>query len=139
MKKLNLIEHTHRRLNILTGEWILVSPHRTMRPWQGKLEKTIPENKSHYGLSKDYEVSSKELDLLVEAASTIEGIIGARMMGAGFGGCTTNLVEEAAVESFTDLIIDQYLHKAGKELKVHIGTITSGTERITETIPLYTI
>jgi UDPglucose--hexose-1-phosphate uridylyltransferase len=48
MKKLNLIEHTHRRLNILTGEWILVSPHRTMRPWQGKLEKTIPENKPHY-------------------------------------------------------------------------------------------
>jgi len=94
---------------------------------------------SHYGLSKDYEVSSKELDLLVEAASTIEGVIGARMMGAGFGGCTVNLVEEAAVESFTDLIIDQYLHKAGKELKVHIGTITSGTERITETIPLYTI
>jgi galactokinase len=59
---------------------------------------------SHRGLSKDYEVSSSELDLLVEIASTHSGVLGSRMMGAGFGGCTINLVEEKEVDSFIGLI-----------------------------------
>ncbi|AWX43692.1 UDP-glucose--hexose-1-phosphate uridylyltransferase [Flagellimonas maritima] len=46
--KLELNEHPHRRLNILTGEWVLVSPHRTKRPWQGKQEKTGQEKKPNY-------------------------------------------------------------------------------------------
>ena len=49
---------------------------------------------SHYGLSQQYKVSCKELDFLVEQATRINGIIGARMMGGGFGGCTINLVKK---------------------------------------------
>ena len=48
MKKLNLNEHPHRRLNLLTGEWILVSPHRAKRPWQGRVEAASPERKPVY-------------------------------------------------------------------------------------------
>lgn len=57
---------------------------------------------SHEGLSKKYDVSCEELDLLVETAKTIDGVMGARMMGGGFGGCTINLVRSSAVEDFKE-------------------------------------
>ncbi|NIW78414.1 MAG: galactokinase, partial [Calditrichae bacterium] len=59
---------------------------------------------SHQGLKEEYEVSSPELDLLVDLAADIPGVFGARMMGAGFGGCTINLVEKAALDDFTQLL-----------------------------------
>lgn len=48
MESFTLTEHPHRRLNLLTGEWVLVSPHRTKRPWQGQVEKLPPETRPHY-------------------------------------------------------------------------------------------
>ena len=51
-------------------------------------------NLSHDSLSKDYEVSCEELDLLVEGARKIEGVLGSRMTGAGFGGCTVSVVKK---------------------------------------------
>ena len=48
MEKFEFTEHAHRRYNALTGEWVLVSPHRTKRPWQGKVEKSTPENRPAY-------------------------------------------------------------------------------------------
>ena len=62
---------------------------------------------THDGLSKDYEVSCKELDFLVDAVRNNANVFGARMMGGGFGGCTINLVKEEAVE---DLIQDISKH-----------------------------
>ena len=57
-------------------------------------------NQSHESLSKDYEVTGVELDTLVEEAWKIDGVIGSRMTGAGFGGCTVSIVKDEAVDAF---------------------------------------
>lgn len=63
---------------------------------------------SHHSLSKDYEVSCKELDSLVSISSNTEGVIGARMTGAGFGGCTVNLVKNELADFFKNKIKNEY-------------------------------
>ncbi len=63
---------------------------------------------SHRSLQNDYEVSSAELDFLVDSALKIGGVYGARMTGGGFGGCTVNLVDPAAVDSFRKKIVSAY-------------------------------
>jgi galactokinase len=85
---------------------------------------------SHRGLRDDYEVSSRELDVLVEAASGVKSVLGARMMGAGFGGCTINLVEDSAVEDFEKTVGQAYRSQFGKMPKFYISTLKSGTEVI---------
>jgi galactokinase len=79
---------------------------------------------SHEGLSKKYDVSCKELDLLVETAKQIEGVMGARMMGGGFGGCTINLVESSAVPVFKEKITQAFVKEFGDApafYDVHVG------------------
>jgi galactokinase len=87
-------------------------------------------HESHRGLRDQYEVSCGELDVLVEIALTIPGVLGARMMGAGFGGCTINLVEEKRVEEFAGLIQTEYSRKWGKDISVHQCRIGAGTARV---------
>jgi galactokinase len=87
---------------------------------------------SHKGLRDDYEVSSPELDVLVELATGIDGVLGARMMGAGFGGCTINLVEQAHVDGFVEQIQRGYRERLGKEIKVYVTSIESGTARLAD-------
>jgi galactokinase len=68
---------------------------------------------SHASLRDDYEVSSPKLDALVEIASAVRGVTAARMTGAGFGGCTINLVEREAVESLRVAVLQQYPARTG--------------------------
>ena len=82
---------------------------------------------SHEGLSKNYEVSCPELDILVDIARTHPGVFGARMMGGGFGGCTINLVREEALDSFTKLITKQYKAQTAKDTYLHVCKIQNGT------------
>ena len=82
---------------------------------------------SHEGLSHWYEVSCPELDILVDIARQQPGVLGARMMGGGFGGCTINLVREDALKAFADLIIKQYKAQTGKDTYIHICKIQNGT------------
>ena len=70
-------------------------------------------NASHVSLRDDYEVTGAELDTLVEEAWKVEGVIGSRMTGAGFGGCTVSIVRDEA--------IDQFIEKVGKAYKSRIG------------------
>ena len=87
-------------------------------------------NGSHDGLRDDYQVSCRELDVLVEAAGEVPGVLGARMMGAGFGGCTINLVEESAVGALQERTARSYKDMFGREPKVYISSLRSGTDII---------
>jgi galactokinase len=85
---------------------------------------------SHAGLRDDYGVSSAELDALVESASRVPGVLGSRMMGAGFGGCTISLVESAAVPEFEARVSRDYEAAAGKAPKIHLIRIEAGTRLV---------
>ena len=82
---------------------------------------------SHYGLKHKYEVSCPELDKLVNIAEGIDGVLGARMMGGGFGGCTINLVENACVDKFEQSIIANYKTPEGATPDIFKFTISNGT------------
>ena len=70
-------------------------------------------NESHRSLRDDYAVSCGELDALVRIAGGIDGVLGARMTGGGFGGCTVNLVRESAVEGFRERLVAAYEQVTG--------------------------
>lgn len=85
---------------------------------------------THAGLRDDYEVSCPELDFLVESAQNSSAVIGARLMGGGFGGCTINLVHESGADEFASQIQKQYQSKFGSALKIYSAKIESGSSRI---------
>lgn len=87
-------------------------------------------NESHISLRDDYEVTGHELDSLVEAAWEQEGIIGARMTGAGFGGCTVNIVEDSYIDSFIDNVGRVYKERTGLEADFYVVGIGGGPSRI---------
>ena len=87
-------------------------------------------NESHISLRDDYEVTGKELDTLVEAAWKQEGVIGSRMTGAGFGGCTVSIVKEDKVEDFVKNVGGIYEKAIGYAADFYVVEIGNGTRRI---------
>ncbi len=85
---------------------------------------------SHEGLRDQYEVSCKELDVLVDKALKIDGVLGSRMMGGGFGGCTINLVEQKELKVFKARIRGQYQKETGKQIQIYQTNVSSGTHLI---------
>lgn len=85
---------------------------------------------THAGLSKDYEVSCKELDYLVEQVQHNSSVIGARMMGGGFGGCTINIIQKEEAGALIEKITGQYRNAFQKELKSYTVQIEEGTSVI---------
>jgi len=85
---------------------------------------------SHHSLRDDYEVTGPELDALVEAALSVEGTVGARMTGAGFGGCTVNIVRNDAVERFMDTVRDEYFGKTGLKAEFYLPEIDGGARKL---------
>lgn len=83
-------------------------------------------NASHVSLRDDYEVTGKELDTLVEAAWGIEGVIGSRMTGAGFGGCTVSIVKNESVDTFIEQVGNEYLEKIGYAADFYVVDIGDG-------------
>ncbi|MGA2181558.1 MAG: galactokinase [Bryobacteraceae bacterium] len=85
---------------------------------------------SHRSLQHDYEVSCEELDFLVDTAVTVRGVYGARMTGGGFGGCTVNLVDAAAVDCFEEAIRSQYHVRYGVAPEVYRVQPSAGAGKI---------
>lgn len=85
---------------------------------------------THEGLSKDYEVSCKELDYLVEQVQHNSFVIGARMMGGGFGGCTINIIQKEEADALIEKITRQYKDTFQKDLKSYTVQIEDGTSVI---------
>lgn len=87
-------------------------------------------NESHVSLRDDYEVTGIELDTLVSAAWEQEGVVGSRMTGAGFGGCTVSIVYEDKVNDFIDQVGKTYKEKIGYEADFHVVDIGDGPHKI---------
>ncbi len=83
-------------------------------------------NASHVSLRDDYEVTGIELDTLVEEAWKIDGVIGSRMTGAGFGGCTVSIVKDEAIDKFIDEVGKAYLAKIGYAADFYVVSIGDG-------------
>lgn len=104
---------------------------RTIRAVEALKENGIEEfgklmNESHRSLRDDYEVSCKEIDILVDLAWETEGVIGSRITGGGFGGCTVSIVKNDAVDGFIKNIGEQYLAKVGHEAEFYVVDIGDG-------------
>lgn len=83
-------------------------------------------NASHVSLRDDYEVTGIELDTLVEEAWKVDGVIGSRMTGAGFGGCTVSIVKDEAIDTFIEKVGEAYLKKIGYAADFYVVEIGDG-------------
>lgn len=86
---------------------------------------------SHNSLRDLYEVSCRELDVMVDSSEGLPGFIGGRMTGGGFGGCTVNLVREESAQDFANLIATRYRKATGIEPQIYLCTAQDGAEELT--------
>lgn len=120
----------YRRCRHVVGE-----DERTLAAAEALKQKDLSElgrlmRKSHESLRDDYEVSCPELDALAEIAWEISGVIGARMTGGGFGGCTINLVRDEAVDNFQSEIARQYDQRFGITPDIYVTKASDGVSEL---------
>ena len=87
-------------------------------------------NASHVSLRDDYAVSCEEIDVLVEEAWKVDGVIGSRITGGGFGGCTVSIVRDEAVDTFKDKVGAAYIERVGKTADFYVVEIGDGPRRL---------
>ena len=87
-------------------------------------------NQSHISLRDDYEVSCEEIDILVDLAWNTSGVIGSRITGGGFGGCTVSIVKNDAIDTFIETIGTAYKEKVGHEAEFYTVEIGDGARRL---------
>lgn len=85
---------------------------------------------SHASLRDDYDVTGAELDALVEAAAEMDGTIGSRMTGAGFGGCSVSIVENNSVDDFIRTVGEEYRNRIGYDADFYVVSIGQGVHRV---------
>ncbi len=87
-------------------------------------------NASHVSLRDDYAVSCPEIDVLVDAAWKVEGVLGSRITGGGFGGCTVSIVADASIEEFKEEVAREYKEKCGLECEFYVVEIGDGPREL---------
>lgn len=87
-------------------------------------------NQSHISLRDDYEVSCEEIDILVDLAWKINGVVGSRITGGGFGGCTVSIVKNDAIETFVEQVGKGYKEQTGHEAEFYVVEIGDGARRL---------
>jgi len=119
----------YRRCRYVVGE--IARVEKAALALQNQEFKKLGEllNETHKGLSQDYEVSCRELDFLVEETLKENGVLGARMMGGGFGGCSINLIKKTEAEHVTATIQKKYKDTFGIDMKVYPVNISEGTHQ----------
>lgn len=108
---------------------------RTMRAVEALKSNDVAEfgrlmNASHVSLRDDYEVTGIELDTLVEEAWKVEGVIGSRMTGAGFGGCTVSIVKDEAIDTFIEKVGAAYQSKIGYAADFYVVEVGDGPKEL---------
>ena len=108
---------------------------RTIRAVKALKENDITQfgrlmNESHISLRDDYEVSCEEIDILVDLAWQIDGVIGSRITGGGFGGCTVSIVKNDAVDTFIEKVGEGYKEKTGHEAEFYVVEIGDGARAL---------
>ena len=108
---------------------------RTIKAQKELMEGNLEEfgrlmNESHVSLRDDYEVTGIELDTMVEIAWNQEGVIGSRMTGAGFGGCTISIVKKDAVDKFIENVGKEYKEKVGLDADFYVVNISDGAKKL---------
>ena len=86
-------------------------------------------NASHVSLRDDYKVSCEEIDILVDLAWSIDGVVGSRITGGGFGGCTVSIVKNDAVDAFMEKVGAGYKEKTGIDAEFYVVDIGDGARR----------
>ena len=87
-------------------------------------------NESHISLKNDYEVSCEEIDILVDLAWEIPGVIGSRITGGGFGGCTVSIVKNDAVDTFIEKVGNGYKEQTGNTAEFYVVEVGDGAHRL---------
>ena len=87
-------------------------------------------NESHVSLKNDYEVSCEEIDILVDLAWKIPGVIGSRITGGGFGGCTVSIVKNDAVDTFIEKVGNGYKEQTGNTAEFYVVEVGDGAHRL---------
>lgn len=108
---------------------------RTIRAVAALKENNIEEfgklmNESHISLKNDYEVSCEEIDILVDLAWKIPGVIGSRITGGGFGGCTVSIVKNDAVDTFIEKVGNGYKEQTGNTAEFYVVEVGNGAHRL---------
>ena len=123
-------EVAHRRARHVVGE-VQRTKDAVEALQQGNIElfgKLMTQ--SHISLRDDYEVTGLQLDSLAEAAWKVEGVLGSRMTGGGFGGCTVSLVRDEAIPTFIEKVGAEYTEKTGLKADFYIAEIGDGAHRV---------
>lgn len=132
------IDHKHHIPDVIIkrrAKHVLSENHRVLDAVDVLKKKNLPlfgklMNASHNSLRDDYEVTGNELDVIVEEARKVDGVLGARMTGAGFGGCAIALVDAKNIEIFIDTVGENYKKRTGLEAEFYISEIGDGVKKI---------